>query len=247
MDTPKVKVLIVEDETSTAFELSEGLEREGYAIAGIADSAKRAIALFVQEKPCIVLMDTHLRGKWDGVDTALELLRIREVPIVYLSALTDAQTIERVKAIRPAAFLTKPYSLPNVRIAIELALSNLNGLEDKDTIASGKDLILQLEDAIFIKNNLHFIKIGLADILYLEANNNYICLWVQDRKFALRIPLSQALAKINFDKLVRIHRSYAVNIGRVTSFSDAEVWVDKLRLPMGRNYRDAFFKRFIFK
>jgi DNA-binding LytR/AlgR family response regulator len=199
------------------------------------------------------------------VDTAAELMRLRPVPIVYLSALTDSHTVSRVKETHPAAFLSKPYSMPNVRIAIELALANFavarggvlrvaagaGGGSDVAGAAAGtgsdKELILQLEDSIFVKTNLQFVKIALQDILYLEADNNYVQLYTPERKFALRVSLAQLLEKIQFRKLVRIHRSYAVNIDRMSSFSDGEVWIGKLALPLGRNYREEFLNKFYFK
>lgn len=108
-------------------------------------------------------------------------------------------------------------------------------------------MILQLEDCIFVKNNVQFVKIALGDILYLEADNNYVQLYTPERKFALRVSLALLLEKIRCKKLVRIHRSYAVNIDRMSSFSDGEVCIGKLKLPLGRNYREEFLNRFYFK
>ena len=251
----EINILIVEDEQLIALELAAGLERDGYRVAGIADTFAEAVGIFSREFVDIVLMDIHIRGKIDGVDTAAELMRIRPVPVVYLSALTDPRTVERVKGTHPAAFLSKPYSMPNVRIAIELALANFavargNGaavVPIGTAAGADKEMILQLEDSIFVKNNVQFVKIALQDILYLEADNNYVQLYTPERKFALRVSLAQLLEKIQFKKLVRIHRSYAVNIDRMSSFSDGEVWIGKVSLPLGRNYREEFLNKFYFK
>ena len=250
----KINVLIVEDASLIALELAEGLGRDGYHIAGIADTADDAREIFSRGGVDVVLMDIHIRGKRDGVDTAEELIRIRPVPIVYLSALTDTATVARVKDTHPAAFLTKPYSMANVRIAIELALTNFavsrereSGVECGAAAGADKEMVLQLEDSIFIKNNAQFVKIALQDILYLEADNNYVQLYTAERKFALRVSLGQLLEKIQCRKLVRIHRSYAVNIDRMTSFSDGEVCIGKKTLPMGRNYREELLNKFYFK
>ncbi len=271
MDAHTINILIVEDEQLIALELAAGLERDGYRVAGIVDTFAEAVGIFSREFVDIVLMDIHIRGKIDGVDTAAELMRIRPVPVVYLSALTDPRTVERVKGTHPAAFLSKPYSMPNVRIAIELALANfavargavlgagvavvpMGAGADSRALGAGatgagadKEMILQLEDSIFVKNNVQFVKIALQDILYLEADNNYVQLYTPERKFALRVSLAQLLEKIQFKKLVRIHRSYAVNIDRMSSFSDGEVWIGKVSLPLGRNYREEFLNKFYFK
>jgi DNA-binding LytR/AlgR family response regulator len=257
MTSDKVSILIVEDESLIALDLSAGLQRDGYHIAGIADHEAGALAIFQQEEVDLVLMDIHLHGEADGVDTARELLSIRPVPIVYLTALTDDRTIDRVKATHPAAFLTKPYNMAGVRIAIELALANFTAAKEQQQGAasvisvnsktgstSPTDTILQLENNIYVKNSVRFVKIALQDILYFEADNNYVNLLTGDQRLALRISLAQLLEKINSNKLVRIHRSYAVNMDKITSFSDAEIWLDKIQLPLGRNHREEFFNRF---
>ena len=124
MSAEKVNILIVEDESIVALDLASGLEHDGYNIAGIADNAEEAQQLFTDNEIDIVLMDVNIIGEKDGIDTAIEILKQKAVPIIYLTAFTDATTIERIKQTHPAAFLSKPYSLTNVRIAIDLAVNN---------------------------------------------------------------------------------------------------------------------------
>lgn len=248
----KVNVLIVEDEMITALDLSTGLEREGYHIVGIADNAEEAIHLFKEHQADIILMDINIRGAMDGIDATRELLKIRQMPIIYLTAYTDEETIRRVKEIQPAAFLTKPFSIDNVRVAIELAVSNLAmaGMplqnDARESGAAGEP-VLQLGEYIFVKHNYHFVKIGIGNLLYVATDNNYISLVTTERKFLLRLPLNSFLEKIVSRKIVRIHRSYAVNMDRITSFNDQLVYLDKTEIPIGRNYRDSFLKCFQFR
>src|SRR5882757_2149283 len=124
MPTEKINILIVEDEAIVALDLSNGLEMDGYEIAGIADNSEEALQLFGSHDIDIVLMDVNIIGSKDGIDTAAEILKQKQVPLIYLTAFTDAATIERAKQTHPSAYLAKPYNITNVRIAIELALSN---------------------------------------------------------------------------------------------------------------------------
>lgn len=252
--------MIVEDEAIVAMDLASGLEKDGYEVVGIADNADSAILLFTSNEVDIVLMDVHIIGKKDGIDTAMELLKLRAVPLIYLTAFTDTQTIERAKSTHPAAFLAKPYSITNVRIAIELAISNFAvaaeqstgkviPIENKTsaTELTEKETILQMNDYIFVKNNYVFVKIKLDDILYAEADNNYVQLVTTDKKLLLRLSLGQLLEKINYKSMVRIHRSYAVNINVIMSFTDQEVFLPKHQLPIGRSYKEDFLKGFNFR
>jgi len=171
--------------------------------------------------------------------------------------------VSRVKKTYPAGFLTKPYSINNVRIAIELALNNFAVLKEQqgagkvismvDAPAKGRDTrtdketILQMNDCIFVKQNYQFVKIKLSDILYVESDNNYTHLITSDKKIALRISLNQLLEKIIFTELVRIHRSYAVNMHAVQSFTEQDIKVGKVELPIGKQYKETFLKHFDFR
>ena len=110
-----------------------------------------------------------------------------------------------------------------------------------------RDTILQLNDHVFIKDNNQFVRIPLADILLLEADNTYTALRTPSRRYALRLTLGAVLERLHFAQLVRVHRSFAVNIQRVESFSDTEATVAGQAVPLGRQYREAFLKQFMFR
>jgi DNA-binding LytR/AlgR family response regulator len=262
MGAEKINILIVEDESIVALDLANGLEQDGYQIAGIADSAEEARQLFNDHEVDIVLMDVNIFGSKDGIDTAVELLKQKPVPIIYLTAFTDAGTIDRIKQTHPAAFLSKPYSLTNVRIAIELAINNFAVTSqqqetgkiiplDKNATRSAtspeREMILRMNEYIFVKHNYVFVKIKLADLLYVEADNNYVSLVTPDKKFLLRMSLGQLLDKVNYKALARIHRSFAVNINCIQSFNDQEVEINQQQLPIGRNYKEEFLRNFDFR
>lgn len=273
MAAEKINILIVEDESIVAMDLSAGLAHSGYNVSGIADNAVDARELFEQNEVDIVLMDINLIGDKDGVDTVVDLMKIKQRPVIYLTAFTDNATVERVKKTYPAAFLTKPYSIANVRIAIDLALNSFAALKeeeqagssaealaqagkvipmqpDADTasknVSTDKETILQIQDCIFIKQNYQFVKIRLSEILYVESDNNYVRIIANGNLFVLRLSLNQLLEKIVFNQLVRIHRSYAVNINAIKSFTEQDVMIGDKELPIGKNYKESFLKRFNF-
>jgi DNA-binding LytR/AlgR family response regulator len=248
MATEKINILIVEDESVVALDLATALHQDGYEVIGIADHAEAAIRLFTSHDVDIVLMDIHLAGPKDGIDTVADLMKIRQTPVIYLTAFTDHATVERVKHTYPAAFLAKPYQLSNVRIAIELALNNLaKRPAPPGGHATTKEPILQMGDCVFVKYNYQFVKVRLADILFVQADSNHINLHTSDKKFVLRLSLSQLFDRLLFDRLIRIHRSYAVNLDAVQSFTEQTVLTGKGELPIGRNYKEDFLKRCDFR
>jgi DNA-binding LytR/AlgR family response regulator len=254
MAMEKINVLIVEDQSIVALDLATALHQDGYYVIGIADHAEEAIRLFAQYTVDIVLMDIHLAGPKDGIDTVVDLMKIRRTPVIYLTAFTDKATVERVKHTYPAAFLAKPYQVSNVRIAIELAMNSYAVLKARHPHAEPpllqspagptKEPILQMGDCVFIKYNYQFVKVRLADILFVQADSNHINLHTSDKKFVLRLSLSQLFDRVLFGRLVRIHRSYAVNIDAIQSFTEKTVLTSKGELPIGRNYKEDFLKCF---
>jgi len=246
----------VEDESLVAMDLSEELEMDGYGIAGIADSYATALQLFSNKRVDIVLMDIHIRGDKDGVETAAALMKIKQVPLIYLTAFSDAATVARVKQTTPAAFLIKPYHIENVRVAIDLALHNFSGAMHSETTKAAtaedgsadkqldKTLFFQMGDAIFVKQNYKFIKFGLAEILFAESDSNYVVLHTRTQKFVVRLTMAELVERINYPRFIRIHRSYAVNLNEIAYFDDQLIRIGQQSFPLGRNYRQAFLEHF---
>lgn len=252
-----IRVLIVEDESIVAMDLAAGLERDGYTVVGIADHFEEAETIYKSNHVDIVLMDIHIHGTKDGVHTAGALMQIKQVPLIYLTAFTDAATVERVKHTRPSAFLTKPYSIGNVRVAIELALHHFAEAKtgEKGKVLSihpqqseekknEKEPFLQLNEYIFIKQHYKFVKFKPAEILFASAENNYVNIQTQTQKFLLRLSLSELIERLRFPRMVRVHRSYAVNLDRIDSFDDQSARIASHEIPIGRNYRQEFLGHF---
>ncbi len=116
-----LSVLIVEDELITALDLEETLQRMGYRVVGIADTGDLAIEMANQNRPEIVLMDITIRGAMDGI-TVAGLLRERfDLPIVYLTAHADPETLHRAARSGPFGYLIKPFEEHDLQMALTLA------------------------------------------------------------------------------------------------------------------------------
>ena len=95
--TPKTKILIVEDEAIICQSLMEFLVDMNYSVVGTADTSEKAIAEFIATKPDLILMDIHLKGNVNGIQTSEEILKNHEVPIVFLTANQDLANFELAK------------------------------------------------------------------------------------------------------------------------------------------------------
>ncbi len=118
----KAKILIVDDELIIASDIQNLTERLGFQVTGIAEDATEAWKLVEQELPDLILMDIRLRGKTDGITLSEEILKKYDIPIVFITAFADKETLERAKKIEPYSYLTKPFNTRDLHSAIEIAL-----------------------------------------------------------------------------------------------------------------------------
>ncbi len=109
------------------------------------------------------------------------------------------------------------------------------------------EMILQVGDSIFVKQNYQFIRLQQDQVLYAEADDKYTTVVTTTRKFVLRLPLAVLLQRLADMTLVRIHRSFAVNMGQIDAFNDYEIQVSGQALPLGRVYKDEFLRHFSFR
>lgn len=118
----KARILIVEDSFIVAYHLQTTLESEGYTVLNRCDSAEEALQFVQNNRPDLVLMDIMLSGQVDGIEAASVLKSRYNIPVVYITALSDKNTISRAKVTEPYGFLTKPFEDREIFTVIEMAL-----------------------------------------------------------------------------------------------------------------------------
>lgn len=116
------KIVIIEDEGVVALNLQSRLEAANYAVTGVADSAKTAISLVETTIPDLVLMDIRLKGNQTGIDLAQEIRDRWDIPIVFLTGYSDADTLRLVQDADPYGYLIKPFDSTELYSTIGIAL-----------------------------------------------------------------------------------------------------------------------------
>ncbi len=122
MGLKKIKIIIAEDEFIIAMDLKKILERLGYEVTSFVSKGVDVIEKAESEKPDIILMDIMLSGSISGIEAAAVIKRKFNIPIVYLTALTDEETLQKAKVTEPGAYLLKPFDERGLHSAIEIAL-----------------------------------------------------------------------------------------------------------------------------
>ena len=122
MSSPPKRIFIVEDQRLIAADLENTLSKLGYQIVGTAAAGEEAIRKTDETRPDLVLMDIRLRGELDGIQAAMAIRQRAAIPIVYLTAYADEETILRAKVTSPFGYVVKPINQRELRAAIEIAL-----------------------------------------------------------------------------------------------------------------------------
>lgn len=122
MNTPVARILIVEDEAIVALDIRTRLELLGYAVAGTAASATQAISLAREQRPDLVLMDIRLDGPSDGIEAARTVREHLRLPVVFLTAYSEDDTLQRAKLVEPFGYILKPFEDRELKTVIEMAL-----------------------------------------------------------------------------------------------------------------------------
>lgn len=116
------RILIVEDERIVALNLQQRLTKLGYEVVGRAASGLEAIANARETKPDLVLMDIHIEGPTDGIETAKKLIDELQLRVIYLTAYSEDSTLERARATQPYGYLLKPFSERELHATLQMAL-----------------------------------------------------------------------------------------------------------------------------
>jgi PAS domain S-box-containing protein len=120
-DLDRIRVLIVENEGLVGCDLASTLGQLGYVVAGLYPSGEEALQAADDLRPDVVLMDVHLGGELDGIETARLLAQRSPVAVIYLTACSDAETVARAKETHPCGYLLKPFNEQELRAALEVA------------------------------------------------------------------------------------------------------------------------------
>lgn len=115
-------ILVVEDEVLVARDIQARLARMGYEVAGTAAKGEDAVCMALEHNPQLILMDINLRGEMDGIEAAVEINGQRSIPIIFCTAYSNDEVLERAKITSPFGYVLKPFDNRELEINIEIAL-----------------------------------------------------------------------------------------------------------------------------
>ena len=170
-------ILIVEDEAVVSLDLSILLKDAGYKINRICSSSNQLFDDFEKyPRPDLILMDVHIKGEIDGLESSLKIKDLYDIPVIFLTAYADKDTVAKAKISYPYGYIIKPYDKRKLLIIIEMGL---NIIELEKEVKRREELFSatfnSIADAVIITDNNNKIKyvnpVALSMISYRDIYN----------------------------------------------------------------------------
>ena len=116
------RILIVEDDWTSAEVTKQRLLKMEYFVSGIVNSEEEAIRSVRDDTPDLVLMDIVLNGEMDGIEAASQIKLNFNVPVIYVTAQVDNEFLSRAKLTTPMGYICKPFETETLKAAVEIAI-----------------------------------------------------------------------------------------------------------------------------
>lgn len=245
---PKVSVLVVEDESIVSKDIQHSLKKLGYDVVGSAPSGEKAVELALDLKPNVILMDIMLKGEMNGIEASTEIKKSLNVPIIFLTAYADENTLEKAKITEPYAYIIKPFKEIDLHTSIEMALykhgKEMEVLKERDMLYS----IVENKDSkefIFVKSNSRLVKLNTQDIYFVEALKDYVVINTQGARFTIHSTMKDIEKKLPEQQFLRVHRSFIVRLDKIATIEQPNIILenDKKIIPIGGSYKEELVNR----
>lgn len=244
----KYKILIVEDEFLIANQLKMFLVSEGYNVFEPTNCYTDSISLIEKELPDLIITDIHLFDDLEGgINISRYVSKHYNIPVIFLSAYSDLETIQKAKDTNPNTFLIKPKPLDKSQLltTVQMALpkGNFKNSKVKKVLLKGKDIKTN-EIISEIRNRTEFVTrlIDTSEILYLETFNHQIKNTLllkfanNNNAFIIREEIEDFL-NILPHNFLRVHKSFVINAKRISGYRLPEyILMENYQIPVGEKY-----------
>lgn len=237
-------ICIVEDDQNHAYALQEKVKAIGHTVLKICATFEEALQAINQNKPDVILLDINLKNDNAGIQLAKVITSFSSIPIIYTTALTASDIIEKAVQIHPSGYLVKPIEQETLKATIELALQQKN----KPT-SNPKSAFSTKENSTFLTVRVGYKlrKINLKEVKYFKiTSKNYVTLVDKDDKeFPLRNSLKALIKSLN-SHFIQVHRLYGINLNYIIHIDEKEQMLclkERIHIPIGRTFKEDLYKR----
>lgn len=213
------KIVIVDDEVLIAEFLKDELTALGYTNIRLAHHKSQALKVITDFNPDLILLDIRMKSEREGIEIAEEINQSFQIPFVFITAHSDKEIIQQALSTKPLSYLTKPFKQMDVYAVVHLAETQ----QEKHQ-----------EQFLVFKDGYLTVKISCETILYAQSDDNYIHIITTEKKYTIRNSLEWFKENTPVELFHQTHRSFVINITKITKTSSKSVFVNDVEIPVSR-------------
>ena len=241
----KYKILIVEDEILVATDIQESLEYLGYSVQGNVDTGLKAIEAVEKELPDLVLMDINLKGEMTGIEAAKIITQKHDVPIIYLTANADIDTVNKAKVALPYGYIIKPFTDKDLQTNIEIAIfkfeNDLKNKMESEQFNTFFDLKDHGKNQIIIHAEQGLEKININDVYFIENSGEKSIIHLIDDEVVTNKLFEEIIGLFPKKYFVQVSSYFVVNTLKVFAVKFPEIIIaDKMSvISVDEEYKEV--------
>jgi DNA-binding LytR/AlgR family response regulator len=241
MSKEPIRILVVEDEPIIGRDIAQRLKARGHEVVGFARSSDEALEQAHELRPNIVIMDIHLLDGHSGVDAAKRIRHELELPVIFLTANSDDDTLSKAKIAEPYGFVVKPFSDQALHTAIEIAMAKHDEeMKVRSEVERLYDLVEESvnSDHIFVKSKGRMVRLRFSEIAFLEALKDYVGIHVGSQRYVVHATLQDMEGRLPAKQFMRVHRSFIVRLDKIDSVEEGEITLENIprKLTIGGSF-----------
>lgn len=223
-----MRISICEDDVLVANMLSLYVEELGYKVCSWDINPESFLENVKNHEPDLVLMDINLGNHRTGIDMA-KILRKISIPVIFITAYSDSNTLSSALELKPLAYLVKPFTKEQLKVQLQLAQEQLS------------------ESILQVKESHTLTRIDYNQLIYFESDRNYTIFHMADTKsIKIRGTLKQYIDLVPADLFVTVHRSFVINKNHLIQYNREQCELSNRKIiPVGRSYRSILDHLFL--
>lgn len=242
-----VRCIAIDDEPLALRHIKSYIERtEQLELVAACRSAIEAQKVLESEHVDLIFVDINMPDM-----TGLEFVRtLTSTHYIVFTTAHPEYALEGFK-LNAIDYLLKPFSFDEFTKAVQKVVSLVDLVErchaaesaiaQNETECSGSD-----KEYISVKADYKTQLVKIADIVYLESAGEYVRLHIEGcSTITTLFRLKNMETSLPQDGFLRVHRSYIVNLKRISSYTKGRIFLDNGEyIPLGENYKERFFEYF---
>lgn len=231
----KIKCLVVDDEPLAIRLIEKHIEQiDSFEVVATCNSAMKAFEILNSQEIDLLFLDIKMPTM-----TGMDFLKsLKNPPRTILTTAYRNYALESYE-LDVVDYLLKPITFDRFFKAAE---RYLRLVQSTTTVPKHKNLSPEKKDqSITVKSGNKHYKITLNSILFIESLKDYIKIHTDSNRILSKYKISDIELALDSNRFLRIHRSFIVNMDKITAFTANDVEIGEIEIPIGVSYKAQVF------